>query len=155
VAWRGSDALLRLHKVAVFCSRSCPPGRALATVDWIRSLAATRTALVGGFHSPAERDCLAIALAHRLPVIVCVARHLDTMRVAGEWRKAIDDERMLLLSRCPGSARRLTEARSHERNRFVAALADEILVVHAAPGSHTERLVRFARGQGKRIVTLD
>jgi predicted Rossmann fold nucleotide-binding protein DprA/Smf involved in DNA uptake len=136
VAWRGSDALLRLHKVAVFCSRSCPPGRALATVDWIRSLAATRTALVGGFHSPAERD-------------------LDTLRVAGEWRKAIDDERMLLLSRCPASARRLTEARSHERNRFAAALADEIVIVHAAPGSHTERLVRFARGQGKRIVTLD
>ena len=91
---------------------------------------------MGGFHS----------------VIVCVARDLESMRLAGAWTQAINDGRMLLLSTFSLSDKRLTEERSHERNRFAALLADEIFIVHAESGSHTEQLGKYAREKGKRLV---
>jgi len=82
----GSDALLRLFKVAVFCSRRCPPERMIAALDWARTLPEKGTALVG-----------------------------------------VNEGRMLLL-------------------------ADEVFIIHADGGSHTERLGRYARERGKRVV---
>ena len=42
-----------------------------------------------------------------------------------------------------------------EAERCVAALADRLLVAHAAPGSKTERLCRDALAAGKRVFTLE
>jgi len=152
VASLGSDGLLRLSKVAVFCSRRCPTERMIAALDWARSLPEKGTALVGGFHSPIEQECLAIALRRGLAVIVCVARDLETMRRSAAWTQAINDGRMLLLSTFSPTDRRLTEERSHERNRFAALLADEIFIVHGDSGSHTEQLGKYARDRGKRLI---
>lgn len=153
VGFIGSDAPLRLFKVAVFCSRHCPPERMIAALDWARSLPDRGTALVGGFHSPMEQECLAIALRRKLPVVVCMARDLETMRLSSSWTGAINEGRMLLLSTFRPSDRRLTEERSHERNRFAAMLADEIFIIHADNGSRTEQLGDYARQRGKRIIS--
>ncbi|MGQ0545540.1 MAG: hypothetical protein ACT4P3_09445, partial [Betaproteobacteria bacterium] len=76
----------------------------------------------------------------------------DTMRLPKRWEQTIDKGRMLLLSTFLPSDRRLTEERSHVRNRFAALLADEIFIVHADEGSHTEQLGTYARTRGKRVV---
>ena len=150
----GQASLLGLCKVAVFGSRHCPPERMLLAFDWARSLPECGTVLVGGFHSPIEQECLAIALRRHLPVIVCVGRSFSRMRPATEWREAVDDGRMLILSTFLPTARRLTEERSVERNYFAAALADEIAFVHAAPGGHTEQLKAAVANWGKSIVNI-
>jgi len=41
------------------------------------------------------------------------------------------------------------------RNRFVAALANAVLIAHARPGSKTEALAREVIGWGKPVYTLD
>ena len=41
------------------------------------------------------------------------------------------------------------------RNRFVAALADTVLIAHAQPGSKTEQLAQEVVGRGKQVCTLD
>jgi len=85
-----------------------------------------------------------------LAVIVCIARDLETMRLASVWIQAINDGRMLLLSIFSRSDRRLTQDRSHERNRFAALLADEIFIVHA--DSQPYRAARQIRpGEGKAV----
>lgn len=124
----------------------------IAAFDWARSVPEKGIALVGGFHSPIEQECLAIALRRKLPVIVCVARDLETMPLSSVWTTAINDARMLLLSTLSTSDRRLTEERSHERNRFAALLADEVFIVHADSGSRTEQLSHYARQRGKRLI---
>ena len=40
-------------------------------------------------------------------------------------------------------------------NRFVAALADTVLIAHAQPGSKTEQLAQEVVGWGKQVHTLD
>lgn len=135
-------------------SRRCPPERMLMAFDWARSLPEEGTVLVGGFHSPIEQECLAIALRRHLPVIVCTARSFSRMRPATEWRRTVDDGRMLILSTFSPSARRLTEERSVERNHFAAALAEEICFVHAEPGGHAESLRNLAVSWGKTLKVL-
>jgi len=151
VAAVGQTRLLGLHKIAVFSSRQCPPDRMLLAFDWVRALPESGTALVGGFHSPIEQECLAIALRRRLPVIVCVGRSFSRMRPATEWRLAVDHGRMLILSTFSPKVRRLTEERSVERNQFAAALADEAFFVHAQRGGHTECLRDLAVSWGRTL----
>lgn len=147
----GPASLLGLRKVAVFSSRRCPPERMLLAFDWARALPERGTALIGGFHSPIEQECLAIVLRRQLPVIVCAGRSFARMRPATEWRHAVEEGRMLILSTFPAKARRLTEEQSVERNHFAAALADEIFFVHAEPGGHAESLRDLAVSWGKTL----
>lgn len=74
------------------------------------------------------------------------------MRRSAAWTQAINDGQMLLLSTFSLTDRRLTEERSNERNRFAALLADEIFIIHADSGSHTEQLAKYAHEKGKRVI---
>jgi predicted Rossmann fold nucleotide-binding protein DprA/Smf involved in DNA uptake len=51
--------------------------------------------------------------------------------------------------------RRMTADTALTRNRFVAALADTVLMAHAQPGSKTEQLAQEVVGWGKPVYTLD
>ena len=64
------------------------------------------------------------------------------MRVPTEWKKPLVEGRMLALSPFPASDRRPTKDLAAERNRFVAALADEALFVHVTPGGQPDELRR-------------
>ena len=110
---------------------------------------------MGGFHSPVERECLTVLLRGLQPVVICPARGLDRMRVPGEWRKALEERRMLVLSPFGAGQRRVTAALATERNEFVLALADEAWFVHVAPGGETERLARLAREWGKKLIRVE
>ena len=50
---------------------------------------------------------------------------------------------------------RMTKETAAFRNRFLAALADAVLIAHARPGSKTEALAREVIGWGKAVYTLD
>jgi predicted Rossmann fold nucleotide-binding protein DprA/Smf involved in DNA uptake len=63
--------------------------------------------------------------------------------------------RLLLISPFGEKVHRLTADTALIRNRFVAALADTVLVARAQPGSKTESLAREAVQWGKRVYTLD
>ena len=51
--------------------------------------------------------------------------------------------------------RRMTADTALTRNRFVAALADTVLIAHAQPGSKTEQLAQEVVDWGKQVYTLD
>lgn len=61
---------------------------------------------------------------------------------------------MLLLSTFDPRSHRVTEERSVLRNRFAAALVDEIMFVHAEPGGHADRLRAETERWGKAITVL-
>lgn len=89
------------------------------------------------------------------PVVVCLARGLDGMRLSSDWKVPLEDRRLLVLSAFGGERQRVTADLAAIRNEFVAALADEVLVAHAAHNSKTERLCRHVRAWGKPLLTLD
>lgn len=151
----GNRDLLRQQAVALFCSVKCPGNLILKTYDLVRELRDAGVAVISGFHSPMEKECLDLLLRGTQPVIACPARRLSTTRLPAYLRSAVSEGRLLMLSPFGGRVKRPTEATASFRNAFVAALADKVFVAYAAQRSKTENLCRKVLEWGKPLLTFD
>jgi len=77
----GNLELLKHKKLAFFCSVKCPGHLILKAYDLSQSLKEAGVTVIGGFHSPIERECLTILLRGKQPVIVCPARSINGLRI--------------------------------------------------------------------------
>lgn len=155
VASIGDPGILKAKMLAFFCSVKCPGDPLLKTYDLARALRDAGTTVVGGFQSPIEKDCLTLLLRGTQPLIICPARGLTNMRLPGEWKAAVTQGRLLLLSPFEEHFRRPTVALAERRNQFVAALAHQVLFAYAEPGGKTEALAKKVIAWGKPVFTLD
>ena len=151
----GNVEILRSGKLALFCSVRCPGKLILATHDFCQELRNKRVTVMGGFHSPVERECLNILLRGSGPIIICPARSLKGMRVPNEVKASMHQGRILYLSPFEDRQRRATAQMAAYRNLFVAALAESILVAYAHPGSKTEEFCREVLCWKKAVFTLE
>jgi predicted Rossmann fold nucleotide-binding protein DprA/Smf involved in DNA uptake len=151
----GDPAIMRSPLLALFCSARCPGRLILRTYDLAVALRDAGVAVVSGFHTPMEKECLALLLRGTQPVVVCPARSIAGMRIPPAYSGPLAAGRLLLLSPFAESERRITAETAERRNRLVAALARTALVAHAAPGSRTEALCREIASSGARLLTLD
>ncbi|MBI5675309.1 MAG: DNA-processing protein DprA [Nitrospirae bacterium] len=151
----GNPDLLKENKLAVFCSSKCPGELILKTYDFLRQLKESSQTVISGFHSTIEQECLNILLKRRQNIIICPARSIEGMKINKQYQKPIEEGRLLFLSPFDIKNSRISAQRSEFRNQFVAAIADKILIPHAAPDSKTERLCRQLIEKGKTILTFD
>ena len=151
----GNLRLLDKPLTALFCSNRCPGDLILKTYDIARALRNASVPVIGGFQTPTEKECLRLLLRGEQPVVVCPARGIDNMRIPRDWRPALDDGPLLVLSPFPATARRPTAELAAQRNELVADLAAQIFIAHAAPGSKTEAFARKLAASGKPMLTLD
>src|SRR2546426_4549570 len=93
----GNLEVLRRKTLALFCSVKCPGTLILQTYDLAQKLRNAGVTVIGGFHSPMERECLRILLQSPHPGIVCPARGMPT-RLPPEFRRPLAEGRLLLLS---------------------------------------------------------
>ena len=136
----GNLDILAVHKVGLFCSVRCPGDAILAAYDAARKLRDEGVTVVSGFHSPVEKECLRILLRGKQPIIACLARAVEKIRLPLDWRRALETGRLVLLSSFEKRPRRPTTESSHQRNELVAALSDEALIVHVEPGGSVARI---------------
>jgi len=149
----GNLELLALPKTALFCSVRCPGHVILTVYDQAARWRDTGRCVIGGYHSPVEKECLRILLRGSQPIIICPARTLP-QRVPPEWRQPLASGRLLFLSIFRAGEKRITAELATRRNEFVAALADEVWFAHITPGGQAERLThRLAEWRG--IVMRD
>ena len=87
-------------------------------------------------------------------MVVCPARGIDNMRTPRDWRPALDEGRLLVLSPFVATVRRPTAELAAKRNNLVASLASRVFIAHAAPGSKTEAFARKLTASGKSLLTL-
>jgi len=149
----GNLEILQKSKLALFCSTRCPGELIVQAYEVAQTLRDGGVTVVGGFHSPVEHDCLSYLLRGKQPLIICPARSIEAMKLPAEWRKGIDSGRLLLVSAFQGE-KRATAKLAELRNRLVADLADQVLIVHAAPGNKTESLCREIAGR-RPLLTLE
>ena len=153
VSGLGDPEILKRKALALFCSVKCPGHLIVQTYDLAQKLRNAGVTVIGGFHSPMERQCLAILLRSPHPVIACPARGLPK-RLPPEFRKPLADGRLLLLSPFADALRRADDETAQQRNRFVAALADRIFVAFAAPRGKTEFFCREIVAWQKPLYTF-
>jgi predicted Rossmann fold nucleotide-binding protein DprA/Smf involved in DNA uptake len=142
------------NRLGLICSQKCPGDVILKTDGFARLVRGSGITIVSGFHSPIEKDCLPILLRGADPIVIVQAHKLSISRLAKEWQKAIAAKRLLLLSPFGDKDKRVTSEIAAERNRFVAAISDEVLVPYAAPGSRTEALAFDLLKSGKQVYTF-
>lgn len=151
----GNLDILTSNVLALFCSVKCPGKLILQTYDLAITLRNAGVTVISGFHSPMEKECLALLLRGAQPVVVCPARSIERMRIPPEWKAPLADGRLLVLSPFSEKERRATAHTAQLRNQLVAALADQVFVAHAAPGGKTEQFCREILQAGKPVLTLD
>jgi len=123
----GNKGILQSKTLALFCSRRCPGSLILKAYDLAHSLREAGVTVIGGFHTPVEKECLRILLRGKQPLIICPARSIEGMRIPSEWKHVIEQNRLLLLSPFEKKQRRMTAALAEQRNQFVSSIADDIL----------------------------
>ncbi len=150
----GDPELLKYAFLGMFCSRKCPGDLILRAYDFAKELRGAEVPVIGSFQSSIEKDCLSLLLGGTQPVVMCLARSIDRLRIRKEWRPAIEDGRLLILSIVPPRYPRPTKKRANSRNLFVAAVAEAILIAHAAADSDTEKLAETIDHQTTPVFTL-
>src|SRR3990170_1516901 len=136
----GNLEILAEHKVGLFCSVRCPGDAILGAYDTARKLRDQGVTVVSGFHSPVEKECLRILLRGKQPIIICLARALEKIRLPSDWQRALEAGRLLILSPFEKRPRRPTVESAQQRNELVAALADEVVLFHATRGGQIEQI---------------
>ena len=150
ISFLGNIALLALPKTALFCSVRCPGSAILPAYDQAARWRDAGRCVIGGFHSPVEKECLRILLRGSQPIIICPARTLP-QRIPPEWRQPLADGRLLVLSVFRAAEKRITAELATRRNEFVADLADDLWFAHITPGGQMDKLAQRARAAAKMV----
>jgi hypothetical protein len=147
--------LLALQPTAFFCSRSCPGDIILKAQDWANARGPDSAPVIGGFHTPIERDVLRILLRGYAPVTIVLARAAQGNRMSPAIKAAVNAGTARIVSPFPATQTRTTAATAEARNRHILTLCSSILFAHAAPDGKTEALASEAVAIGLSLQTLD
>jgi predicted Rossmann fold nucleotide-binding protein DprA/Smf involved in DNA uptake len=155
ITFIGNIDILCHNSTALLCSQKCPGDLILKTYDLAQIFRHSAMTVIGGFHSPMERECLSILLRGTQPVIFCPAKNINGMRIKKEYKKPLEEGRLLFLSPFEENQRRISLKTSHYRNLFVAALSAFVFVAHAGPASKTEAFCKEIISWRKPIYTFE
>jgi len=151
----GNPEILKRQWLGLFCSVKCPGDLILRTYDLARALRDAGVPVIGGFHTPIEKDCLDLLLRGKQPVVICPARDIKNMRLGKDLKTGVEEGRVLVLSPFEGMGRRPTAQVSERRNQFVSTLAAAAFVAYANPGGKTEALGSGFLRAGKPLYTFE
>jgi len=155
IAVAGDANILGRPSIGLICSIQCPGSIIIKTFDMVRALRDAGVTMIGGFHSPMEKDCLEILLRGSQPLILALAKGFSGLRLGQEAMQALGEGRLLVLTKFPDDLSQVTLAHAVERNRLVAALADALFVPYAVSGGKTNTLVCESLQQGQKVYTVD
>src|SRR5574341_2356159 len=83
----GDLQILEQPLLGLFCSTRCPGEVILRTYDLAIALREANIPVIGGFHTPMEKECLEVLLRGQQPVVICPARSIASLRMPISWRK--------------------------------------------------------------------
>ncbi len=130
----GNPELLNERLHALLCSRACPGEKIIEAIDLAQQWRAENRAIVSGFHTPVEKECLRIFLRGPQRVVICPARGIDPFQLPTDWQPKFKRRELLIISPFDSSIRRPTKETAEVRTRLVLSLAQSKTIVHAQPG---------------------
>lgn len=150
----GDTALLDRYLLAAFGSARSPL-EAVRAGKMLAGSIPNRISVISGFHSPMEIQWYRQLCLRDVGLITVVPRSLDTLTIRAEWKERLNAGRMLLISPFAAGYNWQTRDSALQRNRFIAALADAVLILYAAPGSATEGLAKACLAQDKPVYAMN
>ncbi len=136
----GNVALLDLPLEALLCSNACPGAKIIEAMDLAQRWRAENRAVISGFHTAVEKECLRIFVRGPQPLVICPARGLDPFLLPGDWQPKFERGELLILSPFHSATRRPTKETAETRTRLVLSLAQHHTIIHATPRGLIDRL---------------
>ena len=149
----GNIDLLNFKITAFLCSQRCPADIVLKSYDWAIEQRDKGNCIVSGFHSKIEKDVFHFLLKGKQPIILALARGLKN-RYENEIQKAINEDRLLIVSPFKKSVKRITKETAIKRNEMMAKVADEIFVAYASQNGKLIDLMERSIAEGKKVFTF-
>jgi predicted Rossmann fold nucleotide-binding protein DprA/Smf involved in DNA uptake len=137
----GSATLLENDLSGLLCSKACPGAKIIEAMDLAQRWRAENRAVISGFHTSVEKECLRIFLRGPQPIIICPARGIDPFQLSADWQPKFERGELLIVSPFDSSIRRPTKETAEIRNKLVIDLATSVTVIHASPGGLLDQLV--------------
>src|ERR1039457_1614408 len=129
--FHGNSSLLDEPLGALLCSNRCPGEKILQAMDLAQNWRSENRAVISGFHTPVEKECLRTFLRGPQHIVVCPARGLDPFQLPTEWQAKFDRGELLILSPFDSSIRRPTKETAEARNCVELQLATSKTIIHA------------------------
>ena len=136
----GNTDILKLEKTAFLCSQKCPADVVLKSYDWAKQQRKTGNCIICGNHSQIEKDVFEILLKGRQPLILVLARSMKT-RWEPEIEKAVNENRLLVLTSFDQSHKRVTRETAEMRNRKMIEISDRTVVGYRTEGGQLDKLL--------------
>ena len=136
----GSATLLESNLSGLLCSKACPGARIIEAMDLAQRWRAENRAVISGFHTAVEKECLRIFLRGPQPLVICPARGIDPFQLPSDWQTKYGRGELLIISPFAASVRRPTKETAEIRNRLVVDLATDATIIYASPGGLLDRL---------------
>jgi len=131
----GNLTLADRPATAFLCSTACPGDKILEACDWANRQCDERGTVISGFHTPVEKDVLAI-LARRGANLIWVPGRDLPRSIDAVFKTPMEEGRLLILSPFPyGKPSRASKESCSQRNRFVLRHAKDRYVPHVSSGS--------------------
>lgn len=151
----GDPALLQCSATAWFTSERLPAELIIPTLELARQFRDEGVAVISGFHSRVERECLDLLLRGDQPVLVCLARGMSVVRLPKEWRLPVESGRMVVVTAHPPRVRRPSVKSAEVRNRLAAGLAERVFIAGATPGGRLHALAREVAARRQPLACFD
>ena len=128
IEYLGNKDLLKRKKWGFLASRQVASNEVLLCYDWATERSKSGDCVVSGFSSKMEKDVLHFLLKGKSPIIMVLARRMYA-KLPEEWRNAISEGRMLIVSTSPSV--RQSRQTALLRNQYVAELCDTLFSVES------------------------
>ena len=137
----GNASLLDRKKIGYFASSKIATLSVLPTLDWATEVANREdVAIVSGFHSKMEREVLDFLLRGKCGIICVLARSIYK-KVPSTFQEAYNAGRVLFISPCKTSTSMTSRHLCQQRNKYVAAMSDELVFSSLTADSSLYRLL--------------
>lgn len=146
----GNIDLLKLPKTAFLCSRKAPASIVLKCYDWAIEQREQGKCIISGFQSQIEKDVFHYLFKGQQPIILVLARGLKE-KIEPEFQKAIEQNRLLIITPFDKPVKRVTEKTAQTRNRLMIELANEITIGYASKGGQVDELLKQTKKAIKKI----
>ncbi len=150
----GNIDILSLHKTAFLCSRKCPADIVLKSYDWAIEQREKGACVISGFHSKIEKDVLHYLFKGTQPLILTLARGFKK-KLEPAFEKALDNNRLLIITPFEEKIIRVTEESANRRNRLMVELADEVFIAYASKDGNLDKLLSEIVPTRKSIYTFE
>lgn len=122
-------------------------------MDWALQQVKAPQVVISGFHSPLERSVLEVLLTAGAPAVLVLGQDPTRVRLPAPWKQAAKRGTLAIIG--PAAVHgRITAEIASARNNWVAAMASQIIVAHAAPAGGLATQVERWRKKGRPIVVL-